>query len=131
MPPTSDLPDLLSLIPQAPYALLIAGLLASLTSGTAFYAGLKLAAQLWTTTRSTRILTHLHGPQLALPLVGMGLGSALFLAATLEIFGLTPPFTYVLSLVLAIATTQLVWFQLSVVFKQLARGGKIDLDAFE
>ena len=119
-------------IPEAPYFLLTVGLLASVTSGFAFYTTLTQAVKEWAKTRSTQTLDRLRGISLLTPFVGIALGICCFLASSLEIFSFTPPFTYVLSLVLTVTTGGLVWFQLQRVLVQVEKGGfkSLDLDSF-
>ena len=119
-------------IPDAPYFLLTVGLLASLTSGFAFYSTLTQAVGEWAKTRSPQSLDPLKGISLLMPFFGIALGICGFLASSLEIFSFTPPFTYVVSLALTLATGGLVWFQLQRVLVQVEKGGlkSLDLDSF-
>jgi hypothetical protein len=119
--------------PEPPYFLLIAGLLAGLTSGTAFEATLKQKVQEWSKNRSTRTLAQMKGFQLLVPFLGIAAGICVFLAAGLEIFGFPSWLSYSVSLPLTLFIGVLVWAQLGQLLAQLERGGSkaLDLDAFE
>jgi uncharacterized protein (DUF2062 family) len=116
-----------------PYFLLVAGLLASITSGLAFEATLKQSVQAWAESRSTRAIANLQGMALILPFVGICAGVCVFLASGISIFGFSTPLAYAISLPLTIGTAWLVWFQLGRILIQLERGGSkaLDLDAFD
>lgn len=117
---------------EPPYLLLVAGLLASLASGTAFEVTLKQSVREWSQTRSTRILSNLQGTQLLVPFLGVSGGSCVFLASGLIIFGLPTGLSYILSSVLTIATSLLIWSQLGRLLLMLEQGGSqaLDLDSF-
>lgn len=122
----------MSTFSEPPYLLLVAGLLASLASGTAFEVTLKQSVREWSQTRSTRILSNLQGTQLLVPFLGISGGSCVFLASGLIIFGLPTGLSYILSSVLTIATALLIWFQLGRLLLMLEQGGSqaLDLDSF-
>ncbi len=117
---------------EPPYFLLLASLLASLASGVAFEAVLKQSVRDWQKNRSTRTLENLRGMQLFLPFVGIAVGSAVFLAAGVEIFGLPTKFAYALSIPMTLLVSWLVWSQLGKILTQLQEGGSkaLDLDGF-
>lgn len=119
-------------LPDPPYFLLIAGLLASLTSGAAFDAVLRQSVKSWSQNRSTRILANLQGPQLFLPFLGVSVGACVFLSSGMTIFGFPASFAYLISLPLTALTCTLVWTQLGKILVQLERGGSqaLDLDSF-
>jgi hypothetical protein len=114
-----------------PYFLLIAGLLASLTSGLAFSETLKQSVQAWSKHRSTRTLATLRGPQLFIPFIGILGGICAFLGSGLEIFGFPTDLAYAFAVPLTLLTGMLVWFQLGKILIQLERGGSkaLDLDS--
>lgn len=118
--------------PEPPYFLLVAGLLAGITSGLAFSATLKQAVKEWSKSRSTRTLANLQGSQLSIPFLGISVGVCVFLASGLEIFGLPAKFTYGVALVMTLLVGGLIWFQLGKLLGQLERGGSkaIDLDSW-
>jgi hypothetical protein len=118
-------------IPEPPYVLLIAGFLASLTSGAAFEAVLKQLVQEWAKNRSTRSLASLKGTQLFLPFLGIFAGMCLFLGSGMEIFGFSSKMAYAISLPLTLFIGWLIWSQLGKVLIQLERGGSqaLDLDS--
>lgn len=118
--------------PEPPYFLLVAGFLAAIASGTAFYSTLTQLVQTWSRNRSTRNLSQARGIELQLPFIGMAGGICAFLASGLEIFGFNVLISYALSLPLTIFTAWLVWSQLGNLLIQLERGGSkaIDLDSF-
>jgi formate hydrogenlyase subunit 3/multisubunit Na+/H+ antiporter MnhD subunit len=120
-------------IPDPPYVLLVAGLLASIASGVAFEAVLKQSVQEWAKHRSTRSLAKMQGMELFLPFVGMALGVCLFLASGVEIFGFPTKLSYAIAVPLTVFISWLVWRQLGVILVQLERGGSraIDLDALD
>jgi hypothetical protein len=124
-----DLP--MYVIPDPPYFLLVAGLLAGLASGLAFDATLRQAVRDWSVNRSTRTLANLQGSQLAIPFLGIGLGVCVFLASGMEIFGFPTQITYAIAIPLTIGTSWLVWYQLGKILAQLERGGSraLDLDS--
>lgn len=117
---------------SAPYFLLVAGLLISLTSGAAFEATLKLAVHDWSKNKATKTLANLQGIQLFTPFLGICVGICLFLAAGLQIFGLPSTLAYGLALTLTAFIGILIWYQLGQVLKQLEKGGSkaLDLDSF-
>lgn len=117
---------------EPPYFLLLASLLASLASGAAFEAVLKQSVRDWQKNRSTRTLENLRGLQLFLPFLGIAVGSAVFLAAGVEIFGLPTRFAYALSIPMTLLVGWLVWSQLGKILVQLQEGGSqaLDLDGF-
>jgi hypothetical protein len=119
-------------LPEPPYVLLAAGFLAAIASGSAFYTTLVQRVREWADQRSTRSLAELRGTSLFMPFLGISGGILFFLASGLEVFGFFPPFTYVISLVLTVATAGLVWYQLGRVLAQVEKGGfkSLDLDSF-
>ncbi|HEY9663522.1 MAG TPA: hypothetical protein V6C65_34175 [Allocoleopsis sp.] len=117
---------------EPPYFLLVAGLVASLASGLAFEATLKQSVQEWAARRSTRTLANMRGTALRLPYLGMCIGTCVFLASGVQIFGFTPKIAYLIALPLTILTALLVWSQLGKILIQLEQGGSkaLDLDSF-
>ncbi len=115
-----------------PYILLVAGLLAGITSGAAFEATLKLAVKDWSKNRSTRTLANLQGMQLLTPFLGICGGICFFLAAGLQIFGFPGWLGYAIAVPLTLFIGLLIWTQLAQVLKQLEQGGSqaLDLDSF-
>lgn len=120
------------LIQDPPYFLLVAGMLAGLTSGLAFEATLKELVQEWARTRSSRMLANLQGVQTQLPFFGICAGVCVFLGSGLEIFGFPTWLSYSISVPLTIFMGLLVWFQLGKLLVQLDKGGSraLDLDSF-
>ena len=114
--------------PDPPYFLLIAGLLAAISSGLAFEATLKQKVQEWSKNRSTRTLAQMQGSQLLLPFLGMAGGICVFLSAGLEVFGFPWWLSYLISLPLTVFIGLLVWAQLGNLLLQLERGGSRSLD---
>jgi uncharacterized protein (DUF2062 family) len=115
-----------------PYFLLIAGLLASITSGLAFESTLKQSVNEWARNRSTQTLANVQGFSLLLPFLGMCAGVCVFLASGVQIFGFPNSFAYALALPLTLLTALLVWSQLGKILIQLEKGGSkaLDLDSF-
>lgn len=120
------------IIQDPPYFLLVAGMLAGLTSGLAFEATLKELVQEWARTRSSRILANLQGMQLQLPFLGICIGVCVFLGSGLEIFGFPTWLSYAISIPLTVFMGWLVWYQLGKLLMQLNKGGSraLDLDSF-
>lgn len=118
---------------EPPYFLLVAGLLAGLLAGKAFEVTLKELVAEWARTRSTRALSNLQGTPLGIPFIGISGGVWVFLASGLIIFGFPTVLSYLISLILTIATAALIWSQLGKLLVLLERGGSqaIDLDALD
>jgi hypothetical protein len=119
--------------PDPPYFLLVAGLLAGLASGKAFEVTLKQLVHEWARTRSSRILSNLHGSQLLVPYLGMCAGVCVFLASGLTVFGFPTQLSCLLSVLLTLGTAALIWSQLGKLLILLEQGGSraIDLDTLE
>ncbi|HBQ97917.1 MULTISPECIES: hypothetical protein [unclassified Roseofilum] len=117
---------------QPPYALLIIGLLVSLTSGTAFYATLTESAKLWSSQSSKYDITQLQGPKLLFPFTGIFAGACVFLSSGLAVFGFPTAIAYLISLPVTLFVSGLVWSQLGQVLIQLQQGGSkaLDLDSW-
>ncbi|KPQ36726.1 MAG: hypothetical protein HLUCCA11_04370 [Phormidesmis priestleyi Ana] len=99
--------------PQTPpYFMLVAGLLISIASGTAFSAVLKETVGDWYKNKSTRSISKLQGFDLQLPFAGICLGSCIFLASGMCIFGFTPLIAYGMATPLVLLSAVLVWVQL-------------------
>lgn len=115
-----------------PYFLLFAGLLISITSGSAFESTLKGSVNEWARNRSTRSLATMRGLALKIPFLGICLGIWLFLASGISIFGFPGPIAFGVSLLLTLLTGVLVWTQLGQILIQLEEGGSkaLDLDSF-
>jgi hypothetical protein len=115
-----------------PIILLVAGLLASLTSGLAFDATLKMAVREWSKNKSTRTLAEARGLSLLLPFLGICGGISFFLSAGLQIFGFPLALSIGIALPLTLLSGGLVWFQLGRVLQQIEEGGSaaLDLDSF-
>jgi hypothetical protein len=113
-----------------PYFLLLAGLLAGITSGLAFEATLKQSANDWSKNRSTRTLANMKGMSLRLPFLGICGGVCVFLASGVAIFGFPAKAGYGIALPMTILIGALVWTQLGSVLRQLEQGGSkaSDLD---
>ena len=111
-----------------PYFLLIAGLLIAITSGTAFSAVLKEAVGDWYKNRSTRSISKMQGLDIQLPFAGICLGSCIFLASGMSIFGFTSKIAYAMAAPLVLLSAWLVWSQLK---KNLAALESGNTRAFE
>lgn len=135
-PPSGDLKQFkarkeITVYYDPPYFLLVAGLLAGLTSGLAFEATLKQSVNEWAKNRSTRTLAVMKGPQLLLPFLGICVGVCVFLASGVQIFGFPGSIAYVISIAMTLLTGILVWTQLGRILVQLEQGGSeaLDLDS--
>jgi hypothetical protein len=115
-------------LPDPPYLLLIAGLLASIASGTAFEAVLKQSVREWQKYRTTQSLDAMKGPQLLVPFLGMAGGVCFFLSAGMEIFGIPFKLALAVALPLTIFISWLIWSQLGKILVQLEQGGSQALD---
>lgn len=117
---------------EPPYFLLVAGLLASFTSGAAFNAVLKQSVGRWSKSRSSQDLMSLRGLQLLLPFLGIAAGVCVFLSSGMEIFGFPANLAYAIALPLTVLIAWLIWFQLGKILIQLQEGGSkaLDLDSF-
>ena len=120
------------LYPEPPYFLLIASLLAGITSGAAFKATLEQIVRAWSRDRSINLLEEIDRLELLLPFFVMTIGVCVFLASGLQIFTFPINLSYAFSLPLTLLTSGLVWWQLGKLLEQLMRGGSqsLDLDSF-
>ena len=118
--------------PSAPYVLLAAGFLASVTSGLAFSETLKQSIQTWTENRETMSLMEIRNFNLLVPFIGIGVGVCVFLASGVQIFAFSARAAYTLSLPLTVIGGFMLWYQLGQVLGQIQKGGSraLDLDAF-
>lgn len=115
-----------------PYFLLVAGLLIAITSGLAFSAVLTGTVNDWYKKRSTRSISKLKGFDLQLPFAGICLGSCIFLASGMCIFGFTSLIAYGMALPLVLLSAGLVWYQLRKNLEMLESGNTraFELDGF-
>jgi len=111
-----------------PYFLLVAGLLIAIASGTAFSAVLKEAVGDWYRNRSTRSISKMQGFDIQLPFAGICLGSCIFLASGMSIFGFSASVAYAMATPLVLLSAWLVWSQLK---KNLAALESGNTRAFE
>lgn len=108
---------------EPPYFLLVAGLLVSLTSGSAFSATLKQIVQKWSNTRGTDAVTKLSIRQLLVPFLGICVGVCMFLSSGLEIFGFSVMLSYAVAVPLTLLIGLLVWVQLGSMLALVEREG--------
>lgn len=115
-----------------PYFLLVAGLLIAIASGTAFSGVLKESIGDWYKNRSTRSISKMQGFDLQLPFVGICLGSCIFLASGMSIFGFPTLISYGMALPLVLLSAGLVWYQLRKNLAALESGNAraFELDSF-
>ncbi len=115
-----------------PYFFMIAGLFVAVTSGAAFGAVLKESVNDWYAKRSTRTLAKLQGVDLQFPFFGVCMGTCIFLASGLSIFGIPSWLAYIASAPLTFLSAALVWRQLSSNLALLESGQEraFDLDIF-
>ena len=97
---------------QAPYLLLIFGLLVALTSGLALSATLKLIIKRWQVFGGGKPNNYLSVGHYTLPFIGVTLGLGLFLCSGLEVFGFTPILVCSIGLPTTLCTCWLVWSEL-------------------
>ncbi len=119
-------------LPQPPYLLILVGLFISLTCGLAFKAILEQKVRKGLQTPSLSILDEMQGIEFKLPFLGTCLGIWIFLATGLEIFSITPWFSYGVSLITTIFIAALIWTQLGKLLVEFQKGGSkaLDLDFF-
>ncbi|MGC1309679.1 MAG: hypothetical protein WA885_20850 [Phormidesmis sp.] len=99
--------------PQTPpYFALVAGLFIAITSGFAFSTVLQQTVGDWYQNRSTRSISKLRGLDIQLPFAGICLGSCIFLASGMCIFGFTSLIAYGMALPMVLLSAGLVWSQL-------------------
>lgn len=115
-----------------PYFMLVAGLLAGVTSGAAFETTLKQSVNEWSRNRASRSLANMRGLTLFVPFLGICAGTLVFLASGISIFGFPTLPAYGVSFLLTVLTAALVWWQLGQLLMQIEKGGSkaIDLDSF-
>lgn len=111
-----------------PYFLVIASLLAGVTSGVAFKATLEQLVRQWSRDRSINLTEEINRLELLLPFFGIAIGICVFLASGLQIFTFPVDLSYIFSVPLTILTSGLVWWQLGKLLEQLMRGGSAALD---
>lgn len=118
--------------PEPPYFLLVAGLLVSLTCGTAFAGTLKEIVQKWSSDRAADVVARLRTRQLLIPFLGISAGVCMFLSSGLEIFGFPGWLSYAVAVPLTLLIGLLVWFQLGSMFALVERQGfeAIDIDSW-
>ncbi|MGB3291719.1 MAG: hypothetical protein WBB01_01865 [Phormidesmis sp.] len=115
-----------------PYFLLVAGLLIAIASGAAFSGVLKESVGDWYKNRSTRSISKMQGFDLQLPFAGICLGSCVFLASGMSIFGFPVLISYGMALPLVLLSAGLVWYQLRKNLEALESGNTraFELDSF-
>ncbi|HAE06327.1 hypothetical protein [Richelia intracellularis] len=113
---------------QAPYLLLIFGLLIALTSGLALSATLKLIIKRWQVVGGGKPNNHLSTRHYTLPFIGVTMGLGLFLCSGLEVFGFTPILACSIGLPTTLLTCWLVWSQLVNMLTSIESQGMISLD---
>ncbi|MGB7251758.1 MAG: hypothetical protein WBC73_22675 [Phormidesmis sp.] len=115
-----------------PYFMLVAGLLIAITSGFAFSSVLKESVGDWYEKRSTRSISKMQGFDIKLPFTGICLGSCVFLASGMSIFGFTPLIAYGMALPMVLLSAMLVWSQLKSNLAALESGNTraFELDGF-
>jgi hypothetical protein len=116
-----------------PYLLLLAGLLAGLASGSALSASLEQLVQCWRRQPAEAALTVAHTQQLLTPFLGIALGSLVFLASGIQIFGFPWLFAYAIATPLILFIGRLLWSQLVETLDVLSKRGSraLDLDVPE
>ncbi|MGF1496639.1 MAG: hypothetical protein ACFB8W_07420 [Elainellaceae cyanobacterium] len=118
---------------DAPYFLLAAGLLASVTSGLAFSATLKAAIKDWSDNRTTRSPLTIRSLRLLIPFLGICGGVCVFLASGVQIFAFSPRLAYGIALPLTVLSGALVWIQLGQLLRQFEKSGRkaFEMNFFE
>lgn len=122
----------MSYFPEPPYFVLAAGLLISLTCGSAFAATLQQIVQKWSRDRAANTIAKLPTKQLTVPFLGICAGVCLFLASGLEVFGFPTWLSYVVGIPTTLLIALLVWFQLGSMLSLVEREGfgAIDIDVW-
>lgn len=117
---------------QPPYCLLFVGLFIAVTSGSALSGTLKLIVQKWQNSSAEKPQSSSSWKQLlSIPFLGITIGTCLFLASGLEIFGFPTSLALGVGLPLSLLTCLLVWFQLGSMLNFAERKGlqALDLDS--
>ncbi|MBD2178271.1 hypothetical protein H6F42_15240 [Pseudanabaena sp. FACHB-1998] len=116
-----------------PYFLFAISLVAGLACGRAFEVTLRNLVQIWSKSKSSRVLLELKSASIKVPYLGMTISIAIFMATGLEVFGLPTLFGYIVAVPITLGIALLVWRQLGQMLVELDRGGSaaLDLDSFE
>jgi hypothetical protein len=116
-----------------PYFLFAVSLVAGLACGHAFEVTLRNLVNLWSRSKSTRVMLELKSSSIKVPYLAMTISIAVFMSTGLEIFGLPTTFGYAVAIPITILIALLVWRQLGQMLIELERGGSaaLDLDSFE
>ena len=117
---------------EPPYVLLVVGLLAALTCGSAFTATLKLIVQKWQNEGAENGNASLSIQQMFVPFLGIVGGLCLFLTSGLEIFGFPSFLAYAVGVPITLVMALLLWKQLGSMMALVERQGfqSLDLDSF-
>lgn len=117
--------------PNIPYFLLVAGFLASVTSGYAFSETLKQSIKRWSDNRASMSLNDIRDYTLWVPFLGTCVGVCVFLASGVQIFAFSARSAYTMSVPLTVVGGIMMWYQLGQVLSQIQEGGSraLDLDA--
>lgn len=118
----------MSYFSEPPYFVLVAGLLVSLTCGSAFAATLKQIVQKWSSNRASKISNLQIGGALLVPFLGICAGVCLFLSSGLEIFGFPGWLSYAVAIPLTLLLGLLIWLQLGSMLNLVERKGFQELD---
>lgn len=118
---------------QPPYILLVVGLFAAITSGSALAGTLKLIVQKWQSDGAETSGSRLSTKQLSVPFLGITAGVCLFLCSGFEIFGFPPLLAYAVGVPVTLLTCLLVWLQLGSMLSYVERQGMqaLDLDSLQ
>ncbi len=111
-----------------PYLLLIFGLFAALTSGSALAGTLKIIVNKWRSDGAEKSNSQLSIKQLSVPFLGITGGVVLFMCSGFEIFGFPPLLAYAVGVPVTILTSLLVWLQLGSMMSFVQRQGMQSLD---
>ena len=122
----------MSYYPEPPYILLVIGLLAALTCGSAFAATLKQILQKWSSDRAANMVAQLRIKQLIVPYLGISAGVVLFLSSGLEVFGFPGWLSYAVAVPLTFLIGWLIWLQLGSMLSLVEKKGfrAIDIDSW-
>lgn len=113
---------------NVPYVLLVAGLLAGITSAIAFGATVKQGVEAWSANRATQQLADVQNSTLLLPFMATCIGICIFLASTVQIFSFPPKIAYGIAIPLTLLGGALLWFQFGQLLRQAEKGGLKSLD---
>ncbi|MEA5477531.1 hypothetical protein VB774_07845 [Pseudanabaena galeata UHCC 0370] len=116
-----------------PYFLFAISLVAGIACGRSFEVTLRNLVNIWSSSKSSRVMLELKSASIKVPYLGMTISIAVFMSTGLEVFGFPTLFGYIIAIPLTVGIALLVWRQLGQMLIELEKGGSaaLDLDSFE